>query len=792
MSISQPHEPPFVAFTIVAHNYLPRAKLLAESFHRQHPESTFFTVVIDHPLKVLVRQANDASLVAITQIDFGDEGFEYMATGYDITEFATAVKPFALRHFLRESDCVLYLDPDIELYAPLHPLVASTRERGVSLTPHCLLPIQRDGCQPSEPGLLAAGVYNLGYVGVAQKSIAFVDWWAERLRRDALNDPANFIFTDQKWIDLSVPIFQPHIEQDPGYNVAYWNLDQRKITEVEGEFFASGLPLRFFHFSGYDPSRRHWISKYQPVSPRVRVSDSPALMRLFNEYGDRLQSATDDEPALDYGWADACPGLELTNDIRRTFHRELRCADEGLGDRPPSPFLPGGAEAFVAWMSSVPSSELRPIPRYLHDVWEARPDVRLRMPETVDGDTQRLHRWTATLGGAADDNVALLGWRAEADARFGMVRSIDETQSNGVNLVGYLRAELGVGEAARLAVLALESASVPVATVTTSRTLSRQEHPFDVDGSQRHNTILMSVNADQFGQVRNDLGPSFFADRYTIGQWFWELSRFPASQEPSFDLLDEVWAASTFMRDSIAAAAPSALPVTHMPLPFCVPAVNPTLTRADFGLDDKFTLLFSFDTMSVMDRKNPLGLVECYRDAFGAGDGTQLVLKTMNGRTNAEGMERLRWACMGRPDIFIVDEALDSADTNALMNMADCYVSLHRAEGLGLTMAEAMLLGKPVIATGYSGNMDFMNDDVAYLVPWSTVSLPKSAAPYSTSAYWAEPDLGQASAIMNSVVNNPRTAREVGARAREHLLTHFSPARCGEAMRTRLTQIWSR
>jgi len=792
MSKPSPYERPFVAFTIVAHNYLPRARLLAESFQREHPESSFFTVVIDHPLKVLVRQANDASLVAITQIDFGDEGFEYMATGYDVTEFATAVKPFALRHFLRNADCVLYLDPDIELYAPLHPLVAATREHGVSLTPHCLLPIERDGCQPSEPGLLAAGVYNLGYVGVAQQSTAFVDWWAERLRRDALNDPSNYIFTDQKWIDLSVPIFRPHIEPDPGYNVAYWNLDQREITDVDGTFHAAGSPLRFFHFSGYDPARRHWISKYQPVAPRVRVSDSAALMRLFNEYGDRLESATDGESSLPYGWADAFPGLRLTHDIRRAFHRQLRRSDAGSCDRPPSPFLPGGATAFLDWVASVPPDELRPIPRYLHGVWDSRPDVRLRMPETASGDIDRLRNWAATVGGADDDNVALLGWRHEADRRFDMVTALEETTSDGVNLVGYLQAELGIGEAGRLAALALKIAGVPIATVATKRTISRQAHPFDIDALQQHNTVLMAVNADQFAQVRGDLGPAFFDGRYTIGQWFWELSTFPSSLTASFALVDEVWAATTFMRNAIAERAPTGLPITHMPLPFCTPEVDGAMTRRDAGIDDRFTMLFTFDMMSVLDRKNPLGLVECYREAFTQGDDVRLVLKTMNGTTNAEGMERLRWASMGRSDITLIDRVMSRSETNSLMNHADCYVSLHRAEGLGLSMAEAMLLGKPVIATGYSGNMDFMGDDVAYLVPWSEAAIPTSAAPYPTSSTWAEPDLAEAALIMRRVVENPTAARSVGTKAREHLLNNFSPAVCGAAMRQRLKQIWSR
>ncbi|MGB8861570.1 MAG: glycosyltransferase [Ilumatobacteraceae bacterium] len=785
-------EQPFTAFTIVAHNYMPRARLLADSFQRHHPESCFFTVVIDHPLKVLQRQLSDPSLVAITQIDFGPEGFEHMATGYDVTEFATAVKPFALRHFLQTSDCVLYLDPDIELYAPLHPIVASTRARGVSLTPHCLQPIRRDGCQPSEPGLLAAGVYNLGYVGVAQKSLAFVDWWAERLRRDALNDPANYIFTDQKWIDLSVPLFLPHIEIDPGYNVAYWNLDQRPITERQGTYYAGGSPLRFFHFSGYDPARRHWISKYQPAAPRVVLSEQPVLMALFNDYGDRLVRATIDEESLAYGWGEACPGVHLTADIRRAFHHDLRRHDDGLCDLPPSPFLPGGAQRFVDWVSHTPPDGLRPLPRYLHGVWEARPDVRLRMPETVEGDIARLRIWTRALGGATDPNIAVLGWRPEADERFGMVRTVGDTSTHGVNLVGYLHAELGIGEAARLAHLALRSAALPVTTVATQRTLNRQHHEFAVDARMEHDTVLMAVNADQFPQIHADLGPEFFRGRYTIGQWFWELAVFQRDADRSFPFVDEVWTATEFIHSAVAAAAPPRVIVTHMPLPLETPTIDPTLARPDFGLDERFLFLFSFDMMSVIDRKNPLGLIEAYRAAFAVGDGAGLVLKTMNGATNAEGMERLRWAAMGRPDIVVIDAALDRISTNTLTSLCDCYVSLHRSEGLGLTMAEAMLLERPVIATGYSGNMDFMNDATAHLVRWEEVGVPASARPYPTTSTWAEPDLGHAAALMRQVADDRAAARALGAGARRHLVEHHSAARSAAAMSQRLSQIWSK
>jgi glycosyltransferase involved in cell wall biosynthesis len=790
MTLSQPPPQSFAAFTIVAHNFLPRARLLASSFAKHHPQAAFFIVVIDYPMKIRLRQRDDPSLVAITDIDFGPEGFEMMATGYDVTEFATSIKPFALRHLLAEHDCVLYLDPDIEVYSPLDPIVEATREHGISLTPHCLQPIKRDGCQPSEPGLLAAGVYNLGYVGVARKSIAFVDWWAERLRRDALNDAANFIFTDQKWIDLSVPIFRPHIESDPGYNVAYWNVDQRPISYSDGQFRAGDTQLRFFHFSGFDPARPHWISKYQPVAPRIRMSDSPDLIRLFSDYATRLIAATDAEPPLPYGWGEAFPGFELTGDLRRAFHHDLRRADDGLCEPPPTPFVKGGAERFLSWASAMPEDDLRPIPRYLRGIWNERPDVRILMPETVDGDIRRLRTWAKELAGAEHPNLALMGWRPEAERRLGMVEHTEGTETQGVNLVGYLTADLGVGEAGRLAGHALRAADVSVATVETKRTLSRRATAFSVDATMAHNTVLMAVNADQTQQIRCDLGPEFFEGRYVIGQWFWEISKFPASYSRSFGLVDEVWAATKFVQQAMEAASGGRVPVTHMRLPVLTPEIDASLTRSSFGLDDRYMFLFSFDMMSVIDRKNPFGLVDAYRTAFAANDGATLVLKTMNGKRNADGLERLKWSTADRPDIVVIDEAMDQLRSHTLMALCDCYVSLHRAEGLGLTMAEGMLLEKPVIATAYSGNMDFMDNDVAFLVDWTLADVGQNGHPYPASAQWAQPDLDQASATMRRVADEPTHAMAIGRAARLRLLHQLSPEACGSAMRQRLEEIW--
>lgn len=316
----------FAAFTIVAHNYLPRARVLGESFRRVHPDAAFFIVVIDHPLKVRLRQEAEPELVPIVDIDFGAEGFQHMAVAYNVTEFATAIKPFALRHFLADFECVLYIDPDVEIYAPLDPIVEATVEHGISLTPHCLQPIARDGAEPSEIGIMAAGIFNLGYIGVARQGSAFVEWWAERLRRDSIVDPANHLFTDQRWIDISVPIFRPYIEASPAYNVAYWNLDQRPLRRRDDTWYAGEVPLTFLHFSGFNPGPPLLISQHR------RDLDEAALgpgAELFHDYATSLQRA---DLAGTQGWPYAFGQFRDGRPVPfvlRQFHREVLEPCEG-------------------------------------------------------------------------------------------------------------------------------------------------------------------------------------------------------------------------------------------------------------------------------------------------------------------------------------------------------------------------------------------------------------------------------------------------------------------------------
>lgn len=784
--VERSRAPSLVAYTLVASNYLGMAQVLATSFLASNPESRFVIGLIDSYESPVLEGIEVMSVDEIAS--FVDE-FWHLATIYDVTEFATALKPFVARYLLTEANVVLYIDPDIVVYDDLADLVEATAVHGISLTPHCLRPMARDLCTPTERDIMQSGIYNLGYIGVSAPSKSFLDWWCSRLRRDAIVDTANQLFTDQRWIDLAVPIFNPYVEHSPAYNVAYWNVDQRPMEIVDGRVEVLGEPLKFFHFSGFDPKRPWWLSKHHPFAPRNLVSDSPALAWLCEDYAQRLNAVHRALPVVSpYRWNEPIPGFVLTREIRRLFRSDLIASDRGEAPVPPNPFTDGARE-FLRWLTSWGADGL---PRFARVVIDSRHDLRTAFGADLDtGNCQGLLDWIETQGVADVPWLALLD-RTEllkADVRSSEPQSLPRSSGLGVDVVGYLRSEHGVGEAGRLAALALTATEVPVSTIASSRTTTRQEAPVHLCADVTHDIKLLAVNADATPMIASDLGQQFFEASYVIGQWFWELEEFPTGFGTAFDVVDEVWAATTFIADAIRQRAPETVSVQVMPLPLLAPPVDSSFERSHLNLDDRFMFLFNFDFLSVANRKNPRGLVEAYISAFDEGEGAQLVIKSTNGDQYRNSLEELRWMARKRRDITIIDTYLQRGEVGALTASADCYISLHRSEGLGLTMSEAMALGVPVIATGYSGNMDFMSDDVAVLVPWEYCDVGPEAWPYPESSRWADPQLDAASNAMREMFLDEQKRERIGEAGRQFLVENFSPEACGTRMRDRLQSI---
>jgi len=781
----------FAACTIVAHNYLPQARILAESFKKFHPDSTFYIVIVDRPIEARLVESDSFQVVAITDVDFGAEGFSHLAAIYDVTEFATSVKPFVLKQLVSSHDCVFYIDPDIKIFASLLPLVEKTLEHGWSLTPHSMKPIERNNRQPTEQEIKGAGIYNLGYIGVSKHATEMLEWWAERLRRDCIIDVPNQLFTDQRWIDMAVGIFPVHIERSTAYNVAYWNLDHRRLWKDGETYMVDDDVLRFFHFSGYDPLTPHWISKYQLGRPRVLMSDNAVMAELFVDYGDQMLAIRDEiDDSGPYGWRDIIPGIQWSKGLRRLLRSELMQAEHDKTELPPTPYGDDGVQPFLQWLLGVGTGDSTKLPRFLSAIYWERGDLVHNFPEVRDGHHGRLNKWIYSSG--VVENSLIRALHQPTDQELLELDKIENVslKKGGVDVFGYLKAELGVGEAGRLVCNALHAAGVPVSAINHKETVSRQKYDFTTDDIGQYKTLFMAINADQLHVACEYLGEEFLENRYVIGQWFWELEELPERYQRSFELVDEIWAPTMFIKEAIEKKAPQSVNVVHMPLPLVTPPVDHSISREKFGIDVGYAFLFTFDFLSVLKRKNALGVIDAYCAAFSPNDGAVLVVKTINGEKRLPELEKIRWRAKGRKDIVIIDEYFDAEKSSALMNVCDCYVSLHRSEGLGLTMAEAMLLGKPVIATAYSGNMDFMTDETALLVPWEYVEVGKDAEGYPSDALWAEPDLSVASSMMRKVFHDREFGSALGNRAKQDLQTRFSPEATGARMKNRLENIW--
>lgn len=359
----------------------------------------------------------------------------------------------------------------------------------------------------------------------------------------------------------------------------------------------------------------------------------------------------------------------------------------------------------------------------------------------------------------------------------------------GLNVLGNLASEKGLGEAVRCLVRAARAAGVPVALHDLPDPGAGNAVP-DLRpgaGGFPYAVNLFSVNPDALPWLCHNLDlRAATAGRYTIGYWFWELPEFPAAWADRFAVVDEVWVGSSYTQDAVARASP--VPVVRVPPALdLTPAVG-RVDRAALKLpDDAYVFLFMFDAASHLGRKNPAGLVRAFRDAFPSETDVRLVLKSSRlDQAPASDRDELFRATLGDDRILILGGLLPRPDVTSLIALADCYVSLHRSEGFGLTMAEAMVLRKPVIATGYSGNLDFMTPHNSLLVDARPVVLDRDHGPYRAGQTWADPDAGHAAYQLRWAYRNRAAAVALGQRARSEIARLCDPAAVGRVIADRL------
>lgn len=365
----------------------------------------------------------------------------------------------------------------------------------------------------------------------------------------------------------------------------------------------------------------------------------------------------------------------------------------------------------------------------------------------------------------------------------------------GVNLIGYAFGELGIGEDVRMAAHAFKAAGIPFTVIDfqPGRNIQQQDRSIEqwVTNKPRYSVNLVCLTALEQLRLYIERGAYLFRGRYTIGYWPWELQDWPANWLHCFNLVDEVWAPSRHIFQAIQRI--SNMPVLHMPMTVKLPDIDLTAPspRHRFGLPEKKILfVFSFDGNSFIERKNPMAIIKAFHQAFPLKEeSVALVIKCMRPDIQNPVWQSILIAARIDSRLIILDAMLSKTEVLELYRACDCFVSLHRAEGFGRGIAEALLLGLEVIASDYGGNTDFCRAAGARMIPCR----PKATKPddyvEGQNNFWAEPDIPSAAKAMREVwkARQHRTSPRISPERQQQINELFSPATIGARYRQRLT-----
>jgi hypothetical protein len=377
--------------TIIAKNCLAQARVLMNSVRRADPHVARIVLLIDDPEDYFDASKEDFAVVFSHQLGIANP--EWFHFKYSILELSTAVKPFFLNWLFRSYgfDKVIYLDPDIRVYASLAGIEAALETFNIVLTPHLTDPLEDDR-QPTELQILRAGAYNLGFIALRADSEVerFLRWWQSHLYDHCTVDLLRGLFVDQRWIDLVPGMFSGvYILREPGYNAAYWNAAHRKIVQIKEHLVVGDQPLYFFHFSGYNPNSAERFSKHQD---RLQLTDRQDLKRLCERYRHEL---------FEHGYAD-CSRWPYTHarfrngclipDVGRQLLDEAPELLEEIAD----PFSGAGYERIVRFWNTPVSASANGYPgvtKLAYRVYRLREDVQAAMPDIFGRDYIRFLKW---------------------------------------------------------------------------------------------------------------------------------------------------------------------------------------------------------------------------------------------------------------------------------------------------------------------------------------------------------------------------------------------------------------
>lgn len=321
--------------TISAANYLPRVRVLENSFRQHNPGVSFHVLLVESP-SACTRLTEETGFEFVSPADVCPY-WEKMSFYYDVTEFSTALKPFFIEHlFDRGYEAVVYLDPDIQVFSPLTDLTNLAKRFDLVLTPHICEPLPDDGARPTSGEIIKAGVYNLGFIALraSDRVIDALRWWQTVCVDQCLFDAKSGLFVDQFWAGM-LPCFiqETYCLRESGYNIAYWNVFQRFLQKSEGTWKTKDGDLFFFHFSGVTWGDLSHVSRHQN---RVSAPPGSDLHQLLVEYGQLIQESDWAQYRnWPYTFGYYANGDPISNDDRRLLLSMIRQGRNDVG----APFL---------------------------------------------------------------------------------------------------------------------------------------------------------------------------------------------------------------------------------------------------------------------------------------------------------------------------------------------------------------------------------------------------------------------------------------------------------------------
>ena len=465
--------------------------------------------------------------------------------------------------------------------------------------------------------------------------------------------------------------------------------------------------------------------------------------------------------------------------------------------------LPDDQAALMAEAGEGEAGDGGAYPRIFDWIWEDEPDVRARF---AGGHDPLLRAWLYENGGAR--------WPVLADPRLGLARtaqqlpwmgyfryvspdkrSVNQTREAaaalpfGVNLIGHARARLGVGEDVRMAVRALEAAKIPFAVrdLAVGANVELEDTGQQLCDVMPYRFTMFCTTGMETVRAIGLMGRHMLEGRTVIGFWPWELPEFPLLWHHAYAYVDQVWASSRYSHDAYVRSAP--VPVQHMPMAVCVEETEGK-ARADFGLPEGvFLFVFTYDALSVDARKNPQACLAAFDRAFPKGDEKVGLVIKGHRVSDSPAWQALKERAAHDPRLFLMGESLGRGVLLDLYRACDCFVSLHRAEGFGRNIAECMALGRPVIVTAHSGNMDFTRWDSAALVPARLREVLPGEYPYAAGQIWAEPNVDAAAELMLRMTEDAAWREGLAQTGQARILHDYAPAQVGQAWAAALHQM---